>query len=233
MPRRGKKYQDAAQMRDADMKYALKDAVALAVGTSTTKFDSSVEVHLNLDIDPKQADQQLRSTVSLPHGTGKTVKVAAFVGDDKVAAAKEAGAIEAGNEELIKKVEGGWMDFDVAVATPDMMKDLSKVARVLGPAGKMPNPKSGTVTPDVEKAIGDIMKGQVEFRNDKTGNLHNVVGKVSFGEDKVLENVLVYLKAILDKKPSGVKGTYISSITLATTMGPGVKVDVNDAMASL
>lgn len=146
--------------------------------------------------------------------------------------AKAAGAIEAGNEELIAKIEKGWMDFDIAVATPDMMKGLAKIARLLGQAGKMPNPKSGTVSPEIEKTVTEIMKGQVEFRNDKLANLHNVIGKVSFGADKLLENVKVYLKAVKDKKPSAMKGTYVKSITLASTMGPGIKVDVQNAFSA-
>lgn len=215
------------------MKYSLEDAIKLAVETSTTKFDSSVEVHMNLGIDPKQADQQLRSVVSLPHGTGKKLRVIAFTNEDLAKAAKEAGAIEAGAETLIEKIEKGWMDFDVAVATPAMMKGMGKIARQLGQAGLMPNPKSGTVTDNIEAAIKEIMKGQVEFRNDKLSNLHNIVGKVSFGTDKLLENVKVYLKAVQEKKPSAMKGVFINTITLTTTMGPGIKVDVNPTMQSL
>jgi large subunit ribosomal protein L1 len=218
---------------DSEKLYTLEEAISLAKETSTTKFDSSVELHMNLGIDPKQADQQLRSTVALPHGTGKTVRVVAFVGDDKVKEAKDAGAIEAGSEDLIAKVEKGWLDFDKAVATPDMMKELGKIARTLGQAGMMPNPKAGTVTPDVGGAIADIMKGQVEFRNDKQGNLHNVVGKVSFDDKKLLENLQTYLKAVMDKKPSGVKGNFIKSMTLTTSMGPGIKLDSASATAGL
>lgn len=229
----GKKYLAAAAKVDPNMKYSLEEAVKLAVETTTTKFDSSVEVHMNLGIDPKQADQQLRSVVSLPHGTGKKVRVIAFTNEDLAKAAKEAGAIEAGAETLIEKIEKGWMDFDVAVATPSMMKGMGKIARQLGQAGLMPNPKSGTVTDNIEAAIKEIMKGQVEFRNDKLSNLHNIVGKVSFGADKLLENVKVYLKAVQEKKPSSMKGVFINSITLTTTMGPGIKVDVNPAMQSL
>ncbi len=230
---RGKKYQAAIKKFDTLNPYPLADAIKLALDTSTTSFDASVEIHMHLGIDPKQAEQQLRSTVSLPHGTGKSVKVVAFVGDDLVKAAKATGAIEAGSENLIAKIEKGWLDFDVAVATPDMMKELGKIARILGQAGKMPNPKSGTVTPDIEKAIGEIMKGQVEFRNDKLSNLHNVVGKVSFGADKLLENAKVYLKAVLDKKPEKMKGNFILSITVTTSMGPGIKVQVNETMSEL
>ncbi len=229
----GKKYEAAALKVEREKFYPLAEAAKLAVDTSTTKFDGSVDIHMNLGIDPKNAEEQLRSTVALPHGTGKSVRVIAFVSDDKVKAAKAAGAVEAGNTDLIEKIEKGWMDFDKAVATPDMMKDLAKVARVLGQAGKMPNPKAGTVGLDVETLVGEIMKGQVEFRNDKLSNLHNVVGKVSFGDAKLLDNIKVYLKAIQEKKPEKLKGNYINSITLASTMGPGIKVDVADAMSQI
>ncbi|MBU0981167.1 50S ribosomal protein L1 [Patescibacteria group bacterium] len=231
MSKHGKKYRAASEKLDALKLYPLSEAIKLALETSTTKFDSSVEIHMHLGIDPKQAEQQIRTTVSLPHGTGKTVRVVAFVSDDKVKTCKDAGAIEAGSAELIAKIEKGWMDFDVAVATPEMMKELGKIARTLGQAGKMPNPKAGTVTPDPAAAVADVMKGQVEFRNDKLANLHNVVGKVSFGEQKLLENVKAYLLAVMEKKPSTMKGSYVKSITLATTMGPGIKVDVADATA--
>lgn len=230
---KGKKYRAALEKFDPTQHYTLEEALKLAIETSTTSFDASVEMHMHLGIDPKQAEQQLRSTVALPHGTGKTVRVVAFVGDDKIKDAKAAGAIEAGNENLIEKIEKGWMDFDVAVATPDMMKELGKIARLLGQAGLMPNPKSGTVTPDIEKAVGEIMKGQVEFRNDKLANLHNVIGKVSFGADKLLENAKVYLSAIREKKPEKMKGNFIKSITVTTSMGPGIKVEVNDTINSL
>jgi len=229
----GKKYRAALEKFDPIQVYSLAEAIKLAVETSTTSFDGSVEIHMHLGVDPKQAEQQLRSTVALPHGTGKTVRVVAFVGDDLVKAAKAAGAIEAGSADLIEKIEKGWMDFDVAVATPDLMKELGKIARTLGQTGLMPNPKSGTVTPDVEKAIGEIMKGQVEFRNDKLANLHNVIGKVSFGSDKLLENAKVYLKAVNDKKPEKMKGNFIKSITVTTSMGPGIKVEISETMSSL
>lgn len=229
----GKKYIAALAKVDANKLYSLEEAAELLKATSTVKFDASVEIHMNLGIDPKQAEQQIRSTVSLPHGVGKVVRVVAFVSDDKVKGAKEAGAIEAGNTELIAKIEKGWMDFDKAIATPDMMKDLAKVARALGQAGLMPNPKAGTVTTDVEKTIGEIMKGQVEYRNDKQGNLHNVVGKVSFSAGNLVENIKTYIKAVQERKPEKMKGTYIKSMTLASTMGPGIKVDVTATLNSL
>jgi len=229
----GKKYLAAAAKIDRETTYPLDEAIKLVKETSYTKFDGSVEIHMNLGIDPKQADQQVRATVALPHGTGKKVKVIAFVSDDQIDTAKKAGAIEAGSEDLIAKIEKGWMDFDKAVATPNMMKEIAKIARTLGQAGKMPNPKAGTVGPNVEKMVGEIMKGQVEYRNDKQGNLHNVVGKVSFSEEQLKENLVTYLKAVQDKKPEKMKGSYINTITLASSMGPGVRVDITGTINSL
>jgi len=228
----GKKYKAASEKVTQGKLYDLKEAVALVRETSTVKFDSSVEIHMNLGIDPAQAEQQLRSTVALPHGTGKKVRVIAFVSDDKIKEAKDAGAMEAGSDELVTKIEGGWLDFDVAVATPEMMKGLAKVARQLGQAGLMPNPKSGTVTPNVGQTVADLIKGQVEFRNDKQGNLHNIVGKVSFGDDKLAENILVYLKAVNEKKPATVKAIFIKSATICSAMGPGIRLDANKILAS-
>lgn len=229
----GKKYRDSIAKLDASKRYSLSEAAQLVKDLSTSKFDGSVEIHLNLGIDITQAEQQLRSTVSLPHGTGKTVRVVAIVSEDKVKEAKAAGAIEAGADELIEKIEKGWLDFDIAVATPDMMKNLAKVARQLGQAGLMPNPKSGTVTPDIVSKIGEVMKGQVEFRNDKLGNLHNVVGKTSFSAKQIEENVATYLKAVNEKRPGAIKGNFINSITLCPTMGPGIKVTVNETLTAL
>lgn len=229
MTKHGKKYRAALEKIEEDKLYTIDEACSLIKDTSVTSFDSSVEVHMNLGIDAKHAEQQLRDTVALPHGTGKEVRVVAFVGDDKIKESKDAGAVEAGNEDLIAKIEKGWLDFDVAVAAPDMMKGLGKIARTLGQKGLMPNPKAGTVTPDVGKAIAEIKKGKVEFRNDKDGNLHNVVGKVSFSSEDLAENLKTYLKAIVDHKPKDLKGTYIKSITLTTTMGPAVKIDTKEA----
>jgi large subunit ribosomal protein L1 len=229
---RGKKYKAAQSKFDRYFAYSLSDAVGLVKATSTTAFDGSIEVHLNLGIDPKQAEQQVRATVALPHGTGKKVRVIAFVTDDKIAEAKGAGAIEAGNEDLVAKIEGGWMEFDKAVAMPEMMRSIAKIARTLGQAGKMPNPKAGTVSPDVQKVVKDIMRGQVEFRNDKLSNLHNAVGKVSFSEEMLVENITTYMKAVMDKKPEKMKGNYIKTMTIVSTMGPGVKVDFNALNAS-
>ncbi len=229
----GKKYTAALAKVEAGKLYPLSEAAALVKETSTTKFDSSIEIHLNLGIDPTQAEQMLRSTVALPHGTGKKVRVVAFVTDDKVKEALDAGAIEAGSNELIEKIEKGWLEFDTAVATPDMMKNLARVARQLGQAGLMPNPKSGTVTPNISGVIADLIRGQVEFRNDKQGNLHNIVGKASFDAKKLEENIASYLKAVSEKKPAAVKGTFINTITLCASMGPAVKVEVNATLTAL
>ncbi len=229
----GKKYRAALEKIEADKLYTIEEACALLKETSVTSFDGSAELHLNLGIDPKQAEQQLRSTIALPHGTGKEVRVVAFVGDDKIKEATDAGAIKAGSEDLIADIEKGWLDFDVAVATPDMMKSLGKVARTLGQKGLMPNPKAGTVTPDVAKTIAEIKKGKVEFRNDKFGNLHNIMGKVSFTPEQLAENVKTYLKVILEHKPKDLKGTFVKSITLTTTMGPAIKIDALNVLKDL
>jgi len=208
--------------------YTIKEAVELLKDTSTTKFDSSTDIAMNLGIDPKHADQMLRGTLALPHGTGKEVIVIAFVDDDKIKEAKAAGAIEAGSEDLVEKISKGWLDFDIAVAAPDQMKKLGKIAKTLGQKGLMPNPKAGTVTPEPGKTIEEIKKGRIEYKNDKEGNLHNIFGKVSFGPDKLEENLRTYLKTVQEAKPSGVKGTYINSVTISTSMGPGIKIDPSD-----
>jgi len=224
----GKKHRAAAEKIEKLKLYPLAEAVKLVQETSTTKFDSSVEIHVRLGIDPKKTDQQIRSTVALPAGTGKTLKVVAFVAAEQAADAKKAGAIEAGEEELIEKIGKGWLDFDVAVATPDMMKKIGKIAKTLGQKGLMPNPKAGTVTEDIAGAIAEIQKGKVEFRNDKAGILHNLIGKVSFDAAKLEENIRVYLTAVNEMKPKAVKGTYLASVSLASSMGPGIKVDARD-----
>ncbi len=225
----GKKYREAAKLITKEA-YSMDEALELLKKTSTTKFDGSCEVHFNLGVDPKQADQNIRTSVALPHGTGKEVRVVAFVGEEKIKEAKDAGAIEAGTEVLIAKIDKGWVDFDVAIATPDQMKDLAKVAKVLGQKRLMPNPKSGTVTTDVSKTIAELKKGKVEVRVDKQANLHNVFGKVSFSEGNLKDNLKAIVKAVMDNKPAGSKGTYIKSLVVTTTMGPGVPVDVNAAV---
>jgi large subunit ribosomal protein L1 len=222
----GKKWRAAAEKIEKTKLYELSEAIKLAQATATTKFDSSVEVHVQLGIDPKKSDQVIRSAVALPHGTGKKLRIVAFVDDGAAAAAQKAGAVEAGDAALIEKIGKGWLDFDVAVATPDMMKKLGKIAKTLGQKGLMPNPKAGTVTPDIEKAIEEINKGKVEFRNDSYGILHNLIGKTSFDADKLAANLKAYIAAVNEVKPKGVKGTYIERVILATSMGPSVRVDL-------
>lgn len=231
MIKHGKKYRDAAKLIDKEV-YPLAEAIELLKKTSTTKFDASCEVHFNLGLDPRQADQNIRTTVSLPNGTGKDVTVVAFVGEEGVKAALAAGAAVAGSEELIAKIEGGWLDFDVAVATPDQMKSLGKIAKILGQKRLMPSPKSGTVTPDFEKVIRELKTGKVELRVDKEGNLHNLFGKVSFDDAKLVENLKTIIRTVSEIKPASSKGTYIRSIALATTMGPSVRVEVGSAVTA-
>jgi len=231
--KRGKNYKvTLEELREKEM-YSLDEALPLLINSSKVKFDASCEVHLNLNVNPKQADQTVRYTVNMPNGTGKDLKVVAFVPDDKAKACLDAGALKAGETDLVEEVSKGFTGFDIAVASPDMMKSLGKVAKVLGKKGLMPNPKAGTVTPDVEKTIKEIKKGKIEVKNDKLGNVHNIFGKVSFGEEKLMENLKAYLKSITDNKPTGVKGTFIKSIHLCTSMGPSIKLDPNQVMANL
>lgn len=230
MLKHGKKYKEAKALVTKES-YLIDEAVSLLKQTSKTKFDATAELHLKMNLDPKHAEQNIRGTVSLPHGTGKDVRVIAFVDEGGVKAAKAAGAVEAGTAELIEKIEKGWLGFDVAVADPSQMKEIGKIAKILGTKGLMPNPKAGTVTPDVPKAIGEIKKGKVEFRIDKLANVHTVFGKVSFDEAKLKENLLAVLKAILDAKPSTIKGIYVKGMTVTSTMGPGIALDLNAATA--
>lgn len=222
--RRSKKYKEAAKKIEAEKLYSLGDAVKLAKETSTTKFDASVEYHVRLGVDPKQADQNIRGTVVLPHGTGKTVRVAVLAGADDQAAAKKAGADIAGEETLIEDIKSEKLDFDVLIATPDQMAKLGQLARILGPKGLMPNPKSGTVTKDVAKAVEASKKGQVEYRVDETGIIHLAVGKVSFEEKQLAENITVIAEAISAARPSNLKGIYQLSSYLTTSMGPSIKL---------
>lgn len=231
MKKHGKKYKEAKKLVEKPL-YEIGEAVALMKKTSTVKFDASAEVHMKLGLDPKQADQLIRGTVVMPNGTGKKVRVIAFVPEALVKTAKAAGAVEAGLEDLIEKIVKGWMDFDVAVAIPEVMKGLGKIAKTLGQKGLMPNPKAGTVTTDIEKTIGEIIKGKVEFKLDKLANLHNIFGKISFPEAHLEENLKAFLKAIAAAKPSGAKGIFVQSITLASTMGPGIRLDVNKALVA-
>ena len=229
MKKHGKKYKEAKKLVEKPL-YEIGEAIVLMKKTSTVKFDASAEVHMKLGLDTKQADQLIRGTVVMPNGTGKKVRVIAFVPEALVKTAKAAGAIEAGLEDLIEKIVKGWMDFDVAVAIPEVMKGLGKIAKTLGQKGLMPNPKAGTVTTDIEKTIGEIIKGKVEFKLDKLANLHNIFGKVSFDPAHLEENLKAFLKAIAAAKPSGAKGIFVQSITIASTMGPGIRLDVNKAL---
>lgn len=225
MAKRSKRYRELVKKVDAAKLYPLNEAVTLAKQTANTKFTGSVELHVRLGIDPKKADQLVRGSVTLPHGTGKQKKVAVFATGAAADAAKKAGAALVGGEELIKEVKlKNGIDADVVVATPDMMKHLSQVAKILGPRGLMPNPKNETVTPDVAKAVTELSGGKVTFRNDESGNLHQAVGKASFTDEQILENANAFLEAVKRVKPSTVKGTYLQSITLTSTMGPGIRV---------
>ena len=223
----GKKYSEAAKLVDRAAAYEPADAIALAKKTATAKFDETIEVHIRTGCDGRHAEQQIRGAVVLPNGTGKTVKVLVFAKGDKVNEAEAAGADYVGGDELIPKIQNeGWLDFDVVVATPDMMGVVGRLGKVLGPKGLMPNPKAGTVTMDVTKAINDIKAGKIEYRLDKSNIVHVPVGKASFTEEKLLENFNALMDAITKAKPSALKGQYLKSITLASTMGPGVKVSV-------
>ncbi len=223
----GKKYNESAKLVDRANFYELEEAVALAKKTATAKFDETVEVHIRTGCDGRHADQQIRGAVVLPNGTGKTVRVLVFAKGDKVNEAEAAGADYVGGEELIPKIQNdGWLDFDVVVATPDMMGVVGRLGKVLGPKGLMPNPKAGTVTMDVTKAINDIKAGKIEYRLDKTNIIHCPIGKASFTEEQLLQNVNALLDAIVKARPSALKGQYLRSITLTSTMGPGVKVSV-------
>ena len=223
----GKKYNESAKLIDRATFYEVEDAVALAKKSAVAKFDETVEVHIRTGCDGRHAEQQIRGAVVLPNGTGKTVKVLVFAKGDKVAEAEAAGADYVGGDELIPKIQNdGWLDFDVVVATPDMMGVVGRLGKVLGPKGLMPNPKSGTVTMDVTKAINDIKAGKVEYRLDKTNIIHCPMGKVSFSEEQLTQNLNTLLDAIVKARPSALKGQYLRSITLSSTMGPGVKVSV-------
>lgn len=222
----GKKYNNALKLIEADKFYSPKEAVELVKKTTTTKFDSTVEVAFRLGVNPKYADQQVRGALVLPHGTGKTKTVLVFAKGPKVAEAEAAGADFVGGEEYVTKIQGGWTDFDVCVATPDMMGLVGRLGKILGPKGLMPNPKVGTVTMDVTRAVNEIKAGKIEYRTDKAGNVQAPIGKVSFTDEQLLENYITLVDTLIKVKPSGAKGQYIKTVTLSTTMGPGVKVDV-------
>ncbi|KRE35861.1 50S ribosomal protein L1 [Janibacter sp. Soil728] len=223
--KRSKSYRAAAEKIDADLAYAPLEAIRLAKDSAKTSYDETVEVVFRLGIDPRKADQMVRGTVNLPHGTGKTARVLVFANGDKADAAREAGADYVGSDDLLEKIQGGWMDFDAVVATPDLMGKVGRLGKVLGPRGLMPNPKTGTVTMDTAKAVTDIKGGKIEFRNDKHANLHFIIGKASFDETKLVENYQSALEEILRLKPSASKGRYITKAVLSTTMGPGIQLD--------
>lgn len=229
----GKRYRAAFEKVKGSPDYPLTEAIKLLKETATTKFDATAEVHFKLNIDSKKQEQNLRDTLSLPHGTGKSIRIAAVVADDRVKEAKEAGATAAGLEDLIDEFSKGKIDYDVIVAAPDVMKQLSKVAKILGQKGMMPNPKSGTVSSDIKKTIEELKRGRIEIRNDKEGNVHLVFGKCSFKEAELENNLKVILRAMRDSKPATVKGNYIQSITIASTMGPGLRLSIGEVMGNL
>jgi large subunit ribosomal protein L1 len=233
MAERGKKYQAAVKLVEGDRSYTPQEAVALAKKASFTKFDETVELHLRLGVDPRHSDQQVRGVATLPHGLGKKVRVLVFAQGEASRLAQEAGADTVGGEELIKKIEEGFLDFDVAITSPDMMGKVGKLGKILGRRGLMPNPKAGTVVPanDLPRAIAEAGKGRVEFRLDRTAIIHVPLGKVSFEEQKLLENLTAVMEAVTKAKPSGAKGQYIRSAFLTTTMGPGLELDLKSTQA--
>jgi large subunit ribosomal protein L1 len=227
MAKRSKRYQDMQKQVDTTKLYTLEEAVNLLQKCPKVKFNESLEVSIKMGIDPKKSDQQVRGTVSLPKGTGKSLKVVVIAKGEKLQEAKQAGADEVGHEDLVEKIKGGWTDFDALVATPDMMREVGKLGKVLGPRGLMPTPKAGTVTTDVAKAVTELKAGKVEFKVDKNGVVNNMVGKISFDKSSLLENVTTFLAALQRAKPSTAKGQYLKSMFLSTTMGPGLKIDVS------
>jgi large subunit ribosomal protein L1 len=228
MPKRGKRYSESLKKADRSKNYPLQEAVALSKELANAKFDETIELHFNLGIDPRHSDQQVRSTVMLPHGLGKTVRVLVFAESEDARAAEAAGADVVADDEVIKRIQEGFLDFDAALAVPSMMKKVGSVARVLGPRGLMPNPKAGTVVQpeDLPRAIEELKAGRVEFRNDKTGNLHIPIGKASFDADQLLENARAVVQAVEGQRPSGVKGAYLRRVVLTPTMGPGVRIEL-------
>jgi large subunit ribosomal protein L1 len=230
MARHGKKYRAAAEKVDPEKQYQPDEAVKLVKETAYAKFDESVELHIRTGLDPRHADQLVRGSAVLPAGTGRTIRVVAFAEGDKAREAEAAGADVIGGDDLIARIQGGWTDFDVAVATQDMMGKVGRVARILGPRGLMPNPRSGTVTQEIGKAIREVKGGRVEFRLDKTGVIHVPIGKVSFDEDKILQNLGALVDAVVRAKPTGAKGQYIRTVNIASTMGPGLSLDLQPTL---
>lgn len=226
MPKRGKNYRESAKLVDKATLYEVNEGLDLVLQTAKAKFDETVEIHIKLGVDGRHADQQVRGAIVLPHGTGKTKRVLVFAKGDKAKEAEDAGADYVGAEELAQKIQSeSWFDFDVVVATPDMMSVVGRLGKILGPKGLMPNPKSGTVTMDIAKALSEIKAGKVEYRLDKTNIIHTPIGKVSFGRDKLADNFNVLVEAVVKAKPSVAKGQYLKSVTVASTMGPGVKIN--------
>jgi large subunit ribosomal protein L1 len=232
MARHGRKYLEAAKLLEADRRYELTEAAELLPQLSTVKFDATVEAHLRLGVDPRHADQLVRGTVVLPHGTGRSSRVIVFAQGEKAQEALRGGADEVGGEDLVKRIDEGWFEFDVAIATPDMMGMVGKLGKKLGPRGLMPNPKSGTVTFDIERAVSEIKSGRIEFKVDRAGIVHAPVGKASFTPDQLRANVATLVDAVNRAKPTGAKGTYMRTLTLTPTMGPGVRVDIPSALAA-
>jgi large subunit ribosomal protein L1 len=235
MAKHGKKYQEAVKLVEPAKGYSLAEAVEIAKKTTFTKFDETVELHLRMNLDPRTADQQIRGIALLPHGLGKKIRVLVFAQGEAVRIAEEAGADYVGADDLIKKIEGGWTDFDVTVATPDLMSKIGKLGKILGRKGLMPNPKLGTVVPpsDLPRVIKDATKGRAEFKLDRTGNVHLSVGKASFESDKLTENLSAAMEAILKARPSGAKGVYIKSATISTSMGPGIALDLRSIASTV
>lgn len=227
MPKHGKKYNNASANIDRNSRYPVNEGVALALKASFAKFDETVDLAVWLGVNPKYPDQMVRGAVSLPHGLGKEVRVVAFCKGEKEEEARQAGADEVGGEDLVQKIQDGWLEFDKAVATPDMMAHVGKIGRVLGPRGLMPNAKTGTVTFDIGQAVSELKAGKVEFRVDKAGVVHAPLGKASFGEQKIMDNLKSFMETLIKLKPASSKGAYLKSMGLSTTMGPGVRIDTN------
>ncbi len=233
MAKRGKRYEKLRESVDSTVKYALTEALTKVKSMSSAKFDESLDTAIRLNVNPKYADQMIRSAVVLPHGTGKTVRVLVFAKGEKETEAKEAGADFVGGEDLVEKIKGGWLDFDKVIATPDMMAQVGKIGKILGPRGLMPNPKVGSVTFDIGKTVGEMKAGRVEFRVDKAGIIHSSIGRLSFSEDKLKENFLELVNMLIKLRPASVKGTYLLGIALSPTMGPSVRVDVASVQEDL
>ena len=232
MPHRGKKYQDAVKLVDHEQLYEPLEAAELVKQTSYVSFDASIEAHLRLGVDPRHADQMVRGTVVLPHGTGKVVRVAVFAQGEKAQEALRAGADEVGGEDLVKRIEAGWLEFDVALATPDSMGLVGRLGKILGRRGLMPNPKAGTITFDLDRAVREVKGGRVDFKVDKSAILHVPVGKTSFEATQIVDNVAAFVDAVNRAKPAGAKGQYLRSLTIASTMGPGIRLDVPAILAA-